>query len=86
MDIWAFLIIEKGLPMGLEAQLQRHLSYRAVPVLIIPQNCLVFVFMGYRKIIVRYVGDNLVQPFSAKWRQGSRAQTQDILPKYLQTC
>ena len=38
----------------LEAQ-QRYFSYRAILVAIVSQNSFVFVFMGYRTIITRYV-------------------------------
>ena len=40
--------------LSLEAQ-QRYFSYRAILVAIVSQNFFVFVFMGYRTIIARYV-------------------------------
>ena len=39
---------------GLEAQ-QRYFSYRAMLVAIVSQNILALVFVGYRKVIARYV-------------------------------
>ena len=39
---------------NLEAQ-QKYSSYRAILVVIVSQNSLVLVFMGYRTIIARYV-------------------------------
>ena len=41
-------------PVPLEAQ-QRYLSYRAILAAIVSQNSFVFVFMGYRTLIARYV-------------------------------
>ena len=38
----------------IEAQ-QRYFSYRAVLVAIVSHNSFVFVFMGYRTILARYV-------------------------------
>ena len=41
-------------PRNSEAQ-QRYFSYRAALAAIVSQNSFVFVFMGYRTIIARYV-------------------------------